>query len=204
MDQDRALAKLRRDYAKTAEFATEHGWEISHEIDKERLFLSISVVRGGESIKIWWVEAKLTEAPVYTYGGIETKLRNHSAVLGQMASRPNVNRVKRRARAASRLGGEPLELIEIVKALPWDPDQMDDIELKRACYGRTLVWLNSITGLPERDAIWYPTKTGPKSGPNWNAANYKITRSKAGRRIITFVGMTGYRSVGVDALLQVV
>lgn len=204
MDRERALAKLRRDYSKTAEIAAEHGWIIEHQIDMETLWLRIWVTRGGEKIDIWWTEAKLTVAPVYTYGGIETKLRNYSAVLGQMASRPNVNRVKRRARAASRLGGSSTALIEIVKALPWDPDTMSDRELKAACYGRTLVWMNSITGLPERDAIWYPTKTGPQSGPNWNAANYKVSRSSSGRRIITFVGMTGYRSVGVDALLQVV
>lgn len=202
MNHEQMLAKMRREYSKTASVAEEHGWKIDHLADSsESPYLLIRVNRGGEQISIWWRDAKLTEAPVYSYAGVETKLRNHSAMLQQMACRPDPVRIKRKAKkAASRTSG--VDLLDIIKALPWDPDELDDRELKRACYGRTLVWLNSISGMPEQDMV-RADPDNPASGPNWNANVYRVTRSRSGRRAISFVGMFGYRSVGTDALLQV-
>lgn len=207
MDRDKMLDKYRRTYAKTAAPAAEFGWEIGHELNDQTDFIRLEIIltRGGETIKIWWEEGRLLEAPVYSFGGVETKLRNHSAVLQQLAKIPNVNRSARRAQRQS----GTVQAIEIIKALPWDPDELEDRDLKRLCYGKTLVWLNSLTGLPEQDRIWYGRWEGQrfiddlKSGPNWNASNYKIKYSSTGRRIIMFVGVSGYRAVGVDALLQV-
>jgi hypothetical protein len=70
------------------------------------------------------------------------------------------------------------------------------------CYGKTLTWRNSITGGVEIDVVKADLEN-PRSGPNWNKINYKVSHSSAGRRVIQFVGHSGYRAVGVDALLRV-
>lgn len=198
--REKALQHMRRQYAKTAAVAEEHGWAIDFVLDKGEYEdrLDVMVGRGSEAIKIWWQAGALKVSPDYTFAGQTTKLRNHSAMLAQMASKPDPKATQRRLRKA---GGQR-DIAELIKGLPWDPDVMDDKEILRECYGRTLTWKNSITGQPEVDHVVLG-KFGPQSGPNWNAANYKISCSTAGRRILRFVGQSGYRAVGLDALLRV-
>jgi hypothetical protein len=210
MDRDQMLEKYRRTYVRTADQAERFGWTIEHKLTESENFvrLDLKAIRGGESIAIWWEEGRLLEAPVYTFGGVETRLRNHSAMIQQMEKTPNVNRSARRAKARA---GTTVQSLEVVKALPWDPDEMDDRELLRACYGKTLIWMNSFTGLPEQDQVWYGYwdynkkmfVEDPQRGPNWNKINYHIKTSSTGRRAILFVGRQSYRAAGVDALLQV-
>lgn len=202
----KALAHMRRQYSKTATLAAEHGWEVGYDLvlvtgsGEDRLDLVIK--RGQETIKIWWQAGQLREAPTYNFAGAITKLRNHSAVMQQMALRPDPIKAKRRLERVTRQSGEKFDLVEVIRDLPWDPDELDDRTLLKLCYGKTLTWRNSITGGVEIDGVKADLEN-PRSGPNWNAINYKVKRSSAGRRIISFVGHGGYRAVGVDALLRV-
>lgn len=198
--REKALQHMRRQYSKTATVAEEHGWAIEYNLDHGEFEdrLDVLASRGSEVIKIWWQGGKLLVSPDYKFAGTTTKLRNHSAMLQQMASKPDPKATQRRLR---RSGGQR-DIAELIKGLPWDPDTMDDREILRECYGRALTWKNSITGQAEIDHVVLG-KFGPQSGPNWNATNYKIKRSSTGRRILQFVGTTGYRAVGVDALLRV-
>lgn len=198
--REKALQHMRRQYSKTAEVAAEHGWVIEYNLDngtnEDRL--DVMACRGSEVIKIWWQAGRLIVSPDYSFAGTTTKLRNHSAMLQQMASKPDPKATQRRLRKSK---GQR-DIAELIKGLPWDPEVMDDKEILRECYGRALTWKNSITGEPEIDHVVLG-RHGPQSGPNWNAANYKIARSSAGRRILKFVGTSGYRAVGLDALLRV-
>jgi hypothetical protein len=209
--REKALQHMRRQYSKTATAAREHGWEISHELAETQLApgvgptydrLDVTVKRGQENITIWWQDGKLLEAPNYLFAGDLTKLRNHSAMLKQMASKPDPLKAKKRLERASRRSGQEYDLVEVIRDLPFEPDELDDGTLLRLCYGKTLTWRNSITGGVEIDGVKADLEN-PKSGPNWNKINYKVTRSSAGRRVIQFVGHSGYRAVGVDALLRV-
>lgn len=202
--REKALAHMRRQYSKTATMAEEHGWEIAHMLVDipEQLRLDVIVKRGQERIKIWWEDGQLKESPDYEFAGDTTKLRNHSAMLKQMASKPDPVKAKRRLERVSRRSGEKFDLVEVIRDLPFEPDELDDRTLLSLCYGKTLTWRNSITGGVEIDGVKADLEN-PKSGPNWNKINYKITRSSAGRRVIQFVGHSGYRAVGVDALLRV-
>lgn len=204
--REKALAHMRRQYSKTATVAREHGWEISHELkhgyENADDRLDVTVKRGQESIHIWWQAGQLRVAPSYGFAGAVTKLRNHSAMLQQMALKPDPVKAKKRMERASRQTGEKFDLVEVIRDLPWEPDELDDKTLLRLCYGKTLTWRNSITGGVEIDGVKADLEN-PRSGPNWNAINYKVRRSSAGRRIIQFVGHSGYRAVGVDALLRV-
>ena len=204
--RDKALAHMRRQYSKTATAAREYGWEISHELkhghENGDDRLDVRVRRGQETIRIWWQYGQLLEAPTYEFAGDITKLRNHSAMLKQMAEKPDPVKAKRRLERVSRRTGDRYDLVEVIRDLPWDPEELDDKTLLELCYGKTLTWRNSITGGLEIDGVKADLEN-PKSGPNWNAINYKVRRSSAGRRIISFVGHGGYRAVGVDALLRV-
>lgn len=204
---DKALAHMRRQYSKTATQAQFYGWEVEYELKmnhegstEDRLELTIK--RGQEIITIWWQGGQLREAPEYKFAGMITKLRNHSAVLQQMELKPDATKAKRRLERAMARTGLELDMVEVIKDLPWDPDELDDRELLKLCYGKTLTWRNSISGNLEIDWI-KADSANPKAGPNWNARNYKISRSSAGRRVIQFVGHNSYRAVGVDALLRV-
>lgn len=198
--REKAMQHMRRQYSKTAEVAAEHGWAISYELDSGEFEdrLDLKVERGSEIIKIWWQAGGLKVSPDYEFAGTTTKLRNHSAMLQQMASKPDPKATQRRLRKSK--GSR--DITELIKGLPWDPEVMDDKEILRECYGRALTWKNGITGQPEIDHVVLG-RFGPESGPNWNAMNYKISRSSAGRRILKFVGTSGYRAVGLDALLRV-
>lgn len=204
--REKALAHMRRQYSKTATAAREYGWEISHELkhghESSDDRLDVTVRRGQETIRIWWQHGQLLEAPTYEFAGDITKLRNHSAMLKQMAEKPDPVKAKRRLERVSRRTGDRYDLVEVIRDLPWDPEELDDKTLLKLCYGKTLTWRNSITGGLEIDGVKADLEN-PKSGPNWNAINYKVRRSSAGRRIISFVGHGGYRAVGVDALLRV-
>lgn len=196
MEHDRMLSLMRRNYSRAADAASEHGWEIEHQIDKgAEPYLEIIVTRGTERIRIWYRNAKLTEAPVYTFAGIDTKLRNLSAMLQQMAEKPDPNAVRRRAQRATQRGASAMQLVEIIRDLPWDPEEMEDRELLKALYGRTIIWENRISGKPEDDNI--------RTGVNYDKSKYHISYSASGRRIINFHGAFGFRSVGVGALLRV-
>lgn len=204
--REKALAHMRRQYSKTATAARAYGWEISHDLkhghENGDDRLDVTVTRNGEKIHIWWQRGQLLVAPLYVFAGATTKLRNHSAMLQQMGLKPDPISAKKRMERAMAATGEKFDLVEVIKDLPWDPEELEDKELLRLCYGKTLVWRNSITGGVETDWIKADSEN-PRSGPNWNKVNYKVSRSSAGRRIIKFVGHNGYRAVAFDALLRV-
>lgn len=204
--REKALQHMRRQYSKTATAARQHGWEISHQLkhghEASDDRLDVTVKRGQETIRIWWQAGQLLVAPTYEFAGAITKLRNHSAMMQQMALKPDPIKAKKRMERAMARTGEKFDLVEVIRDLPWEPDELEDKELLRLCYGKTLTWRNSITGGVEIDVVKADLEN-PKSGPNWNKINYKVRRSSTGRRIVQFVGHSGYRAVGVDALLRV-
>lgn len=212
MANERQIAHMRKESMRIMEAGQQYGWKVevtkseplkeatpNHEVGYVRV--DVTAERNGEHIHIWWGDARLTVAPSYTFGGVETKLRNNAAVLKQMADKPDPSQARRRQRLATRRGGESMELIEIIRDLPWEPDELTDPELLKAVYGKTLVWQNGVSGKAESDVV----KLGEtyQSGPNWNKINFHVTTGTGGRRIINFVGQFGYRSVAADALLRV-
>lgn len=201
---------MTRQAGKLRAVGEEHGWQYSEEWDDDTL--RAKVVRGDEVIEIEWTNGKLFIAPTYTFAGETTLNRNLADCLRHVKAKPNFARAARRARRkrststvaamASAPGydvpgnGLPSDgTPEFSRALPWNPDELDDKTLLKQCYCRTLLWKNSITGEVNEDTVL--------RGINFNAQIYKIKYSSSGRRIIMFHGQQGFRSVGVDALLQV-
>lgn len=156
----------------------------------------VDLSRRDEKIHIEWTDGRLLVAPLYTFAGVETKLRNTSAVLQQCGRQPDPKAAIRRQRAIRAAGGKTNDLVEISRALPWDPDEMSDKELLKACYGRKLVWENKTGGWVEEDMV--------KEGVNFNAMIYKIQYSSVGRRIIMFHGHSAFRAAAVETLLRVI
>lgn len=195
---------MRRETSRVLTAAQSAGWSTSAEIrprpdelhENGPFTVLVDLIRSDERIHIEWEDGRLMVAPLYMFAGVETKLRNASAVIQQCGKAPDPKAAIRRQRATRLAGGKTHELVEIARALPWDPDEMSDKELLKACYGKKLVWENKLGGWTEEDMV--------KEGVNYNAAIYKISRSSKDRRIIMFHGHFAFRAAGVDALLRVV
>jgi len=191
---------MRRAYGRFAAQAAEWGWEIAHLKGEEEGLtrISVRVARGDESIYIWWLDGKLTVAPVYTFLGVETKLRNASAALQQMSEKPAAKRVLRTRKKAVRRGllAENSDLTKLARDLPWNPDDMEDPILLKALYGRTVIWTNGITDGLEEDTI--------RPGVNWDKMKYHVKLTSKGRRVVSFLGNTGYRAFAIEQLLRVI
>lgn len=188
----------------------QHGWSSSDSLEDNVLRLKLT--RGDEIIEIEWDNGKLLVAPIYTFAGRTTRLRNVSDCIDRIGKAPDFRRAARRARREQRLqpSSSPVQALAaatgydapenglpagFTRSLPWDPDELDDKTLLKLCYCKTLLWRNGITGEVMEDTVL--------RGVNFDKVKYKVRHSSNGRRIIMFVGFEGFRAVGVDALLQV-
>jgi hypothetical protein len=205
VDPKQTVDHMRRQSMRVIAQAEDNGWKWQATIKPEPNVLydngpyrvDMEVERNGEKITVWWEEGRLLEAPLYSFAGVPTKLRNVSAMLWQMTQKPDPKATQRRMKKAVRVldGAGASRLVEMIRDLPFDPEELDDRQLLRACYGKKLMWENSISGLVEQDVV--------QIGINFNAKVYHVTHSISGRRSINFHGQYGFRAVGVDALLRV-
>lgn len=102
------------------------------------------------------------------------------------------------------LGRPPKDRRLLAVKIPFDPQAAEDFEILAKVAGRKLVWINSISGEQESARVAAEDYRNPKTG-SAPAAYTHISYSSEGRRILTFVDQagTGYRSVGVDSIVQV-
>lgn len=205
-----ARTHMFREASKLERAGEEHGWSVktSDESNGHAGIETVVVVtcvatRGQETIKIWWENKRLLEAPVYVLAGREVKLRNASACVQQMAKAPDFEKSARRAKALRRKGEEAADVQPDPDSLPWiyleDPTDQD---ILRACYAKSIVWRNQITREVETDVIVRSSDALNKKG-NFNANNYHISISSAGRQILNFLGVFGFRSVAFDSVLRI-
>lgn len=200
-----ALTHMLGQANKLEKAGAEHGWSVTTE-DEEidgKLYLHCNAIRGQEEIYIWWVDKNLTEAPTYKLAGHEIKLRNASACVQQMAKPPDYERAARKTKKKQQQGWYVEALEPDPDSLPWHylPDPTD-AEILKACYARTIVWINQITERAETDVIVRSPDAGRRLG-NFNSENYFISVSSKGRKIINFLGIFGYRAVALETVLRI-
>lgn len=208
------LEHARKQAEKLHVAGSSNGWKFSEMMQDD--VLRARLERGDEIIEIEWIAGKVLTAPTYVFAGRATNLRNLSDCIRRSSMAPDFRRAANRARREARLQrpARPVQRMagpgsdsslatslpssetgEFTRALPWDPEELDDRTLLKQCYCKTLLWRNSITGEVQEDTVL--------RGVNFNAQLYKVKYSSTGRRIIMFVGFEGFRAVGVEALLQV-
>jgi hypothetical protein len=95
----------------------------------------------------------------------------------------------------------------IARNVPFDPESATDDEIFDAVQGRKLIWINSIGGVEESARV--PAEDArSKNTEKLCARQTYIDYTSAGRRVLSFVdaagvNSTGYRSVGIDAIIRI-
>lgn len=139
--------------------AKAHGWTGKQTLDEETGVRHLFARRGeSETIDIWWIEdtgaAHPDMLPIYTLAGEKIKCRNVSAVAAIAAKEPDTSRLRKAARKQRRKFDSPTVLSEeeiddyIVSmqgTLPFDQESTDE-EIKVALKGRTISWVNRMSG----------------------------------------------------------
>lgn len=183
--------------------AKEHGWEFQL-ISVPGEGTGVELNRGPENLMIRWdLTGSLMHPLTYRVAGVrETKLRNVSAALKQMADKPNLTPARRRSSAAVEVDETPY------LPLPFDTDA-DDATIIKALRGKTIVWRNRLLNTLESgqvpDRFQVKVKRDGVEKLVWRTSqNIYMTTSSAGRRIITFPAVgEQFRSVGLDQIVQI-
>lgn len=190
--------------------------------------------RGDEHINIFWIDNTLTETPKYTLAGITTSLHNKATATRQLSQKPDLQKAYRRtkrsaggnalraAKVGSELiggadvsavsGGEDSEGLGVTALkheLPFDLLESTDKEILRAIRGNRIVFLNSMTKLPEAVHVPKPMNMD-LSKFNISYVGHKSARPTGqildpdkGRAMVNFVTPNGFRSVHLDSILQI-
>jgi fructose-specific phosphotransferase system component IIB len=204
-----ARTHMLREAAKLERAGEEHGWTVKvnensngHAGIETVLVVDCVATRGQETISIWWENKRLLEAPKYTLAGNQTKLRNASACVQQMAKRPDFEKAARKTRTKKR-SGEVSQDIERER-MPWEdlPDGYVDADILRMCYAKTIVYKNGVTGEVLTEVVVRSSDASLRKG-NFNSRTYHISRSSEGREILNFLGVFGFRSIALDSILRV-
>lgn len=196
-------------YNRVVAAGSEHGWE--HERLAEDNVTGVRLTRGPEIMEVRWdAGGSLLHPLTYAISGIkQTRLRNVSAAIKQMADKPNLTAVRTRRASAPSATAEG-EVIEITREeLPF-PLDAPDAEVIKALRGRHLVWWNTMgekyeTGqVPDRQRVAVPDGRGGKKLVWRTSRNIYLTTSKAGKRSLTFPAVNEqFRSVHLEAIVRV-
>lgn len=151
-------------------YAKEHGWTGKWSEDEDTGLLHLFARRGeSETIDIWWIiengAAHPDMLPIYTLAGEKIKCRNVSAIAVIAAKSADENRLKKAVRKQKRQWGiqesgekvtkEQIELLQTT--LPFDHESTDQ-EVLDALYGRTITWVNRISGETDSATVGGNTK----------------------------------------------
>lgn len=171
------------------------GWDVfrwDEDAELERFAMHLRNEATGESIDIAWSAGVCEPHIPYSHAGRIIKLKNASAARKRMSQEPDVI-APRRSRPSPNEDGTERAARVLQRSVPFDMASASEKDIFAAVAGRKIVWINSISGLPEEATV-----TGKKQ--------IRIVNGAAGRPILTFVDafMTGFRSVALEAILQVV
>lgn len=201
-----AVTHMRREAAKLETAGAAHGWQVkvTEESNGQNgiatVFVTTAVAtRGQEVISIWWENKRLLEPPKYVLAGRELKLRNASACVQQMAKKPDFERAARKTKRNTEINQEIQQ-----EQMPWEdlPDGWTDRDILRMCYAKTIVYRNTITEEVLTEVVVRSSDASLRKG-NFNSRCYHITYSSKGRAILNFLGVYGFRSIGLDQILRV-
>lgn len=172
----------------------EHDWSGKYTLDEATGIVYLFARRGEqETIEIWWSEAGKAlpdKLPVYTLVGERIKLRNVSAAAVRVASEPDVDRLRKATRKARRAAGEPVAVEG-----SYDFTDMTDDEIEHSLLGRTITWINSLSGQMDSAQV-----LGRKT--------LRVTRdggeeSKPVKAQVHFTDHSGFHAVYLDNIVSV-
>lgn len=164
--------------------AEEHGWLSAVGVNRDTEETRVTVVRGEESMVFEWQGQKSTSVR-YSFGGEARQMQNVAAALRQMAAEPDVVRSIKRGR---RTRGSSTTVRGAVTV----SEDMSDEEILKALCGKRIVWKTTFSEEPRQTRILAKNEGSP---------HYSVQRN--GHVHINFVDEFGFRSVHLDAIVQV-
>ena len=196
----------------------EHGWSGKWTTDEITGVLHLFARRGeNETIDVWWSrggKALPDMLPIYTLAGETIKCRNVSAAYAHAANAPDDNRLKKAVRRQQRKlsNGNSVQnvtaetIASLQCSLPFDHESSDE-ELKDVLIGRTIVWVNRISGETDTAQI----STDPKHFKvNRNGHDFISFVNPIPQRVLASFGKPnmesdtyGFRSVYLDSIVSV-
>ena len=199
-------------------YAKQHGWTGKYHLDEDTGIVYLFARRGeNETIEIWWTrEGKALprpDLPVYTLAGERIKVLNVSAIAAIAAKTPDENRLRKAVKKQKRqlgVGDDKQMTAEDIAALrvslPFDHESSDD-ELKDVLIGRTITWVNRMSGDTETAEI----STDPKHfHVRRNGHDYIDFVRPIPQRVLANFGKShmesdtyGFRSVYLDSIVGV-
>lgn len=166
--------------------AKEHGWTIVAEYDEDADATNVLVHRAdGEERMVFEWEGQRSISVCYTFAGDSRQMQNVAAALRQMAAEPDVMRSIRRGRRSRGPSKEVRGAVTVTE------DMSDEEILDKLC-GKRIVWRSELSTEPRETRILAQNK---------NSQHYNIRRN--GHTHINFVDAFGFRSVHLDAIVQV-
>lgn len=184
--------------------AREVGWDLKEfrEVEEdERFELDLWNEETTETICVAWEDGVWQHPAVYEHDGRKINLRNASHARKRMAMPPDLVLQRRPGR-----NSEERTARIIARRVPFDPEDTNEAELRECLGGKKLVWINTISGLPEEAVVpgGNPNPVKGKPTPP-GGKQFQIVNGEAGRPILRFVDpyTTGYRAVALEAILQV-
>jgi len=196
------MLKKAQDFMDEAE---RNGWSTSWEI-KNGDETHVRCVRGNEEITIFWRGNSLVEVPLHVYQGQQRGLHNKATATRQLSMKPNAKKFKVISRTRfQKLAKDPktgeavipdgASIEDLKHDLPFDPVEDTDSTILKELRGSTIVFVNRISGSVE--SVNIPRLL------NMDLNKYYLEESVDGKLYVSFLASTGFRSVYIDSILQV-
>jgi hypothetical protein len=185
----------------------ENGWKGKLDLDEKNDWAKIFAHRDQERLEIGWCVNQLIGPPKYEFAGTIANL--HSAAVARQhvrASKPDMSiylkRKRRKVRAVQRANqnnssSAPEEFDTTQHELPFDIHESTDKEILRAIRGSTIIWKNTLTGMPESEYV-------PREMNRDLNNTFYVAESSEGRAYVSFMTSGGvFRAVALEQILQV-
>lgn len=172
--------------------ALTHGWKAEvvpklHRYEKSGDVSDIEwhvyAMRDKETMHVTYLGNRFISS-TYSYGSYKQYPARSGSVLRLLAGKPDPRKLE---------GSDPVHLMES-RSVPWEEDT-PALEIMLAVLGRTITWVRKIDGEICTAYLDRTTNTGK--------TYFRVTQTKAGRRILEWQDREGFHSVGLEQIINV-
>jgi hypothetical protein len=172
--------------------ALSHGWKAEvlpklHRYEKSGdpgdIEWHVYAMRDKETIHVLYLGNRFVSS-TYSYGNHKQYPARSGGVLKLLAGKPDPRKLE---------GSDPAMLLES-RSVPWD-ESTPALEIMLAVLGRTITWVRKIDGEVCNAYIDKATNVGK--------TYFRLSQSKAGRRILEWQDREGFHSVGLEQIIDV-
>jgi hypothetical protein len=172
--------------------ALQHGWKAEvvpklHRYEKSGdpadIEWHVYAMRDKETIHVLYLGNRFMSS-TYSYGSHKQYPARSGSVLRLLSGKPDPRKLE---------GTNPEQLLQS-RSVPWS-DDTPALDIMLAVLGRTITWVRKIDGEVCTAYLDKPTNLGK--------TYFRVTQTKAGRRILEWQDREGFHSVGLEQIIEV-